>query len=210
MSAHEKSGFTAAAKKIKEDFHIQHPDAKTRCVSRKAKRAKLDHQGNRLLPTGRDPPSLHALALVGSRLNHPPKMNYGSPSGRGGNTRCDSASTYTQGAPSIFASRSFDRYTYDDDEYEESDDEMMHENEGGHYSGGSGGNSNMMMPRFGREEAEEDDEYDDEAYEAAEGAPSCEAPNTNGQPTLLEQLCSVAEQEHTAAAQMLSAFKQGF
>ena len=87
MSAHEKSGFTAAAKKIKEDFHIQHPDAKTRCVSRKAKRAKLDHQGNRLLPTGRDPPSLHALALVGSRLNHPPKMNYGSPSGRGGNTR---------------------------------------------------------------------------------------------------------------------------
>ena len=87
---------------------------------------------------------------------------------------------------------------------------MMHENEGGHYSGGSGGNSNMMMPRFGREEAEEDDGYDDEAYEAAEGAPSCEAPNTNGQPTLLEQLCSVAEQEHTAAAQMLSAFKQGF
>ena len=28
MSAHEKSPFVAAAKKIKDDFHQQHPDAK--------------------------------------------------------------------------------------------------------------------------------------------------------------------------------------
>ena len=120
----------------------------------------------------------------------------------------DDASTFL--ADADVTVESVDRRPVHYVESEESDDEMMHENEGGHYSGGSGGNSNMMMPRFGREEAEEDDEYDDEAYEAAEGAPSCEAPNTNGQPTLLEQLCSVAEQEHSAAAQMLSAFKQGF
>ena len=40
MPTTEKAGFVSAAKRIKEDFHLQHPDAKTRCVQRKGKRAK--------------------------------------------------------------------------------------------------------------------------------------------------------------------------
>ena len=38
MPAAEKAPYVAAAKRIKEDFHAMHPDAKTRCVSRKKRK----------------------------------------------------------------------------------------------------------------------------------------------------------------------------
>ena len=167
MGAAEKSGYVTAAKRIKEDFHIQHPDAKTRCVQRKGKRAKHDHAsaGGARSET---PPSLQALALVGSRLNqaiHPP------PSGPSDFRRCDSASTYS-------------------------------------YTQGGGGSSYDAPSRRDYDDDDDDEEYElrdggESDYEAA--APSAEAPSSTHQPSLLEQLCTVTEAEHAAAAQMLSA-----
>jgi hypothetical protein len=173
MLSAEKSGYVMAAKRIKEDFHAQHPDAKTRCVSRKAKRAKLDAAGR----MGRSitPPSLQALALVGSRLNQtePQGAVYGHP----GEHRCESASTYTQ--RSAFDAPS--RRSFDEEEYDDDDDEDMR------------WEANFDEPRA--------------------SAPSSDEPQMRHtamaveyQPTLLEQLCTVAENEHTAAAHMLSAF----
>ena len=172
MHAAEKSGYVMAAKRIKEDFHLQHPDAKTRCVSRKAKRAKLDAAGR----MGRSitPPSLQALALVGSRLNQTeaPGAVYAP-----AEQQCESASTYTQrsafDAPSR---RSFDE---DDDDDDDDDEDMRWE-------------ANFDEPRASAPCSDEPMRHTAMAVEY--------------QPTLLEQLCTVAENEHTAAARMLSAF----
>jgi len=168
MHSGEKSGYVSAAKRIKEDFHAQHPDAKTRCVSRKGKRAKLEHPGAGRAAQRMQPPSLHALALVGSRLNVN-ELGLASESGR-----CESASVATQRAPSSACVSSRRSYEYEDDD---------------------------------------DADSLDEGYAPA---PSSDEPVTHGagapssafayQPTLLEQLCTVAENEHTAAAHMLSAF----
>merc|ERR1719440_215316 len=83
MHSSEKSGYVAAAKKIKEQFHADHPDAKTRCISRKGKRKHESGAGGRgVVARNFNPPSLHALALVGSRLNqsvYPPAMPSSSP-----------------------------------------------------------------------------------------------------------------------------------
>jgi len=171
MHSGEKSGYVSAAKRIKEDFHAQHPDAKTRCVSRKGKRAKLDHNGAGRIARSMTPPSLHALALVGSRLNI---HEIGFPSAEG---KCDTASVYTQRAPSSAGAPSRPAYDDDDDDYDD----------------------------------------DDSLDEGLAPAPSSESPLSHSaaspasagfgyQPSLLEQLCTVAENEHTAAAHMLSAF----
>jgi len=128
MHSSEKSGYVAAARRIKEDFHAAHPDARTRSI-RKAKR-KFD--AGRVVARNLAPPSLHALALVGSRLNSSPA---------------------------------------EDEQYDE------------------------------------EDEYDE--YEEDEAmAPAAEPvyrPHSAGSLSLLEQLCTVAENEHNAAAHMLSA-----
>lgn len=169
MLPNEKSAFVAAAKRIKEEFHAQNPDAKTRCVKRAGgKRAKLDGAGRFAVPrpNNSSPPSLQALALVGSRLN---QSAYGE-----GGARCDSASTYTQGAPSFDAPS---RRSYDEEEEDDYDDD-------------------------------DDDEPELRWESSTAPAPASEAPPAIqiGGPSLLEQLCTVAETEHTAAAQMLSAF----
>jgi len=73
MSTAEKASYVAVARKIKEDFVALHPDARSRGGSRKGKR-KLDKVdgGPRVAIRNVAPPSLHALALVGSRLNQQP------------------------------------------------------------------------------------------------------------------------------------------
>mmetsp|Transcript_49856 Transcript_49856/g.99176 ORF Transcript_49856/g.99176 Transcript_49856/m.99176 type:complete len:228 (-) Transcript_49856:807-1490(-) len=70
MSTAEKASYVAVARKIKEDFVALHPDARSRGGSRKGKR-KIDkiEGGPRVAIRNIAPPSLHALALVGSRLN---------------------------------------------------------------------------------------------------------------------------------------------
>jgi len=157
MAANQKAGFVAAARKIKEQFHVDHPDAKTRCVSRKGKRK---HEGGGGGAGGRhaqarnfNPPSLHALALVGSRLNQ---------------SGASSSSPYhrsSAGSSTAWSRTAADCDDYDDDyEYDEGDDES-------------------------EVTAHED--------QRAGGA---------HQLTLLEQLCTVVENEHTAAAEALSAF----
>ena len=147
MHSSEKSGYVAAAKKIKEQFHADHPDAKTRCISRKGKR-KADGGfgggGRGVVARNVGPPSLHALALVGSRLNQSPH-------------------------PAAAASSS-----------------PWHQSSTTWSYGGDEG---------------EDEGYDEAEEEFSDGAA--------GQLTLLEQLCTVAETEHTAAAQALSAFGTG-
>ena len=71
MSASQKASYVAVARKIKEDFVALHPDARSRGGSRKGKRKleKLESGGPRVAVRNVAPPSLHALALVGSRLN---------------------------------------------------------------------------------------------------------------------------------------------
>lgn len=73
MSASEKAGYVACARKIKEDFAALHPEARSRGGSRKGKR-KLERAegGPRVAARPFAPPSLNALALVGSRLNQAP------------------------------------------------------------------------------------------------------------------------------------------
>ena len=131
MHSSEKSGYVAAARRIKEDFHAAHPDARTRTI-RKAKR-----KGDGAMRVARNiaPPSLHALALVGSRLNQSPTEDIHS--------------------------------YYDEDEDEDED----------------------MRPAPVAE------------YTFHRPPPMQVA----GSLSLLEQLCTVAENEHTAAAHMLSA-----
>jgi len=70
MSTAEKASYVAVARKIKEDFVALHPDARSRGGSRKGKR-KLEKMetGPRVAIRNVAPPSLHALAMIGSRLN---------------------------------------------------------------------------------------------------------------------------------------------
>lgn len=152
MHASEKTGYVSAARKIKEEFHAAHPDAKTRCVSRKGKR-KPQHDAPRdaKRPTS-GVPSLHALALVGSRLNDP------QPSGA--RSWAPGAEDYNPQVPSAASSSA----RFLDDDEDDLDEELDTMAAGTSESSGSGGL------------------------------------------TLLEQLCTVAENEHTAAAQALSAF----
>lgn len=65
----EKSSYVIAARKIKEEFAAAHPDAPRSRGVRKVKRKAADG-----LVLGRSitPPSLHTLALIGSRLNQQP------------------------------------------------------------------------------------------------------------------------------------------
>lgn len=157
MHSSEKSGYVAAAKKIKEQFHADHPDAKTRCISRKGKR-KADGGfgggGRGVVARNVGPPSLHALALVGSRLNQSPH-------------------------PAAAASSS-----------------PWHQSSTTWSYGGDEG---------------EDEGYDEAEGEFSDGAADGADPYQGGarQLTLLEQLCTVVETEHTAAAQALSAFGTG-
>jgi len=74
MSTAEKASYVAVARKIKEDFVALHPDARSRGGSRKGKRKldKMEGGGPRVAIRNIAPPSLHALALVGSRLNQQP------------------------------------------------------------------------------------------------------------------------------------------
>jgi len=164
MHSSEKSGYVAAARKIKEQFHADHPDAKTRCVSRKGKRKHESGAGGRgVVARNFNPPSLHALALVGSRLNqsvYPPAMPSSSPYHR---SSAGSSSTWSRTAAE---NDDFD-YDCDEDLYDdERDDEL-----------GGGATSAKQAPGAGAHHL-----------------------------TLLEQLCTVAENEHTAAAEALSAF----
>jgi len=124
MPSAEKVSYVIAARKIKDDFVAAHPDAKSRGI-RKLKRKT--ESSNRTAHT-LTPPSLHALALVGSRLNQ-------------------------------------ESDAHGDDEEEES-------------------------------------EY---SYQSSQ-APFQDHEQSNcATPSLLDQLCTVAENEHTAAAHMLSA-----
>lgn len=70
MPSGEKSKYVSAARMIKEEFVAAHPDAKSRGI-RKNKRKSVDGTGR--APKNVVPPSLHALALVGSRLNQQPE-----------------------------------------------------------------------------------------------------------------------------------------
>lgn len=116
MHSSEKAAYVNAARKIKEEFALLHPEARTRGI-RKGKRKHAE--GGSRTARGIAPPSLHALALVGARLN-----------------------------------QGFEEEGYNDD---------------------------------------------DELASASPSPASCEPPS------LLDQLCTVAENEHTAAAHMLSA-----
>jgi len=73
MAPTDKTCYVAAAKKIKDDFVASNPDAVRRGTSRKKKR-KLEGgaAGGPRVARNMTPPSLHALALVGSRLNQDP------------------------------------------------------------------------------------------------------------------------------------------
>jgi len=172
MSAHDKSGYVAAARKIKEQFHADHPDARTRCVSRKAKR-KHDGAGGPSrrgvarprLAAAAEPPSLHALALVGARLNQ------NAPSESAQYQRSSTASTYS----------TYSRPSFDDDDDAVADEQRD----------------------FGDDD-DEDDEDDERSSEHTIGAGVYGG--GGGSLSLLEQLCTVAESEHTAAARALSAF----
>jgi len=128
MPTSEKASYVIAARKIKEEFVAAHPDARSRGI-RKPKRKM---EGGARMARTLGPPSLHALALVGSRLNQ----------------------------------ESFAR----EDAAESESSFVSHEQE--HES----------------------------SFQSQQRHPlDC---NT---PSLLDQLCTVAENEHTAAAQMLSA-----
>jgi hypothetical protein len=168
MHASQKAGYVAAARKIKEQFHVDHPDAKTRCVSRKGKRKHEGGGGGGGGGGGRhaqarnfNPPSLHALALVGSRLNQSSCVPGAS-----------SVMSYhrSSAASSSAWSRTAGDYDDDDDDYENGD----------HY-----------------DEGDDESEVTTTHYQQGAGA---------NQLTLLEQLCTVVENEHTAAAEALSAF----
>lgn len=154
MHANEKASYVANARRIKEDFHIAHPEAKHRTISRKGKRKRADGGGSGgKLARNMAPASLHALALVGSRLNQSPYDSYGEPSPGGAPYR----------RPSVFY-RPHAKYADYDDEFEDE-----------------------------HEDAEDDDEATTTASVPAPGGLS-----------LLEQLCTVVESEHTATVQMLS------
>lgn len=179
MSAHDKSGYVAAARKIKEQFHAENPDAKTRCISRKAKR-KHDgsgppRAGAQRMAIGCEPASLHALALVGSRLNqNAPHAPTDSPF-----QRSSAASTY-----------SFSRPSFDEDDEPNSDD------------------GNDAYDEFDERTSEgtvRDTGGDDGGVGGASGGHGWNG-GGGGSLSLLEQLCTVAESEHTAAARALSAF----
>jgi hypothetical protein len=116
MQTAEKASYVAAARKIKDDFVRDHPDHR-RSVTRKKRKLERPDGGAGKLARNVAPPSLHALALVGSRLNQQPYAD---------------AASYPDGPP-------------------------LH-------------------------------------------SPPAQCP----QPSLLDTLCTVAENEHTAAAQMLS------
>jgi len=133
MHSSEKSGYVAAARRIKEDFHAAHPDARTRTIR------KANRKGDGAMRAARNiaPPSLHALALVGSRLNQSPTEDIQS--------------------------------YYDEDEDEVEDEDMR-----------PAPVANVAFHR----------------------PPPMQVA---GSLSLLEQLCTVAENEHTAAAHMLSA-----
>lgn len=125
--------YVAAARKIKEDFVVSNPDAR-RGAGRKNKR-KLEPTTSPSSKVARNvtPPSLHALALVGSRLNQEPM----------GNATDDEVPQPPAACP--------------------------------------------------------------EPHPQTHTAPTSAGPSCTPSPSLLDQLCTVAENEHTAAAQMLSA-----
>ena len=165
MHASEKSGYVSTARKIKEQFHVDHPDAKTRCVSRKGKR-KADGGGGGgrgVAQRSVAPPSLHALALVGSRLNQT------------SHNPADSSSPY-QRSTTTWSSAGRD----DDDDDDDDDDEYD----------------------YGQDESELTGGVTTQGPSTSTSAMSGAASSL----TLLEQLCTVAENEHTAAAHALSAF----
>jgi len=179
MSSSDKSGYVSAARKIKEQFHAENPDAKTRCISRKAKR-KHDgsgppRAGAQRMAIGCEPASLHALALVGSRLNqNAPHAPTDSPF-----QRSSAASTY-----------SFSRPSFDEDDEPNSDD------------------GNDAYDEFDERTSEgtvRDTGGDDGGVGGASGGHGWNG-GGGGSLSLLEQLCTVAESEHTAAARALSAF----
>lgn len=69
MPATEKSSYVTAARKIKEEFAVAHPDAPR---SRGIRKAKRKAAANTIAGRTIAPPSLHTLALIGSRLNQEP------------------------------------------------------------------------------------------------------------------------------------------
>ena len=162
MPAAEKAPYVAAAKRIKEDFHAMHPDAKTRCVSRKKR--KLEAAA--LAARARAP-----LGGAGGAPLYAPHQPQGG--GRyypmyAQNFNPQQTDLYRgSAASSSFGGRSDDYYDDDDEEGEEG---MGHEEGGAQYA----------RPR-----------------------PPSNAPHSM---SLLETLCTVAENEHTAAAHVLSAF----
>jgi len=158
MHSSEKSGYVAAARKIKEQFHADHPDAKTRCVSRKGKRKHEGvGSGRGVVARNFNPPSLHALALVGSRLNQ---------------SGVPSSSPYHRS--SVGSSSTWSRTVADED--------------------------------FDDDYYDDDDDQDDDRRDDGSEVTSAQEDAGGSRLTLLEQLCTVAENEHTAAAEALSAF----
>lgn len=131
MPSGEKSSYVIAARKIKEEFVLAHPDAKSRGI-RKPKRKM---EGGLRIARNLAPPSLHALALVGSRLNQ------------------ESWQSALGDAPSP-------------------------------------------------EEEQSEHNFSEHSYNSQPSQPTVPA---RVSPSLLDQLCTVAENEHTAAAHMLSA-----
>jgi len=112
MHASQKSGYVNAARKIKEQFHIDHPDAKRHMVRKgKRKRESSAVGGEGIVARNLNPPSLQALALVGSRLN-----------------QSDDPLVTSPGGPSPARLKaSFDDHS-DGDEYGQ-DDELFHSDE---------------------------------------------------------------------------------
>jgi len=162
MHANEKSSYVTTARRIKEDFHAAHPDAKTRSVSRKGKKRK--HMDGARFARNMAPASLHALALVGSRLNQSPFDVPAAPPRPPSSSYCHPA--------------------------------------------------DLRPPSSNGRELEEDEDWgddwgEDEAEDVCEDevqtTRSSTAASSAGGLSLLEQLCTVVENEHTAAAHMLSA-----
>ena len=135
-----------------------------RCVSRKGKRK---HEGGgggggggrHAQARNFNPPSLHALALVGSRLNQSVCVPGGS-----------SVSPYHRSSAASSSAWSRTAADYDDD--------------------------------YDYDDYEHGDQYDDDEVTTTHEQQGGGA----NQLTLLEQLCTVVENEHTAAAEALSAF----
>lgn len=161
MPANLKAPYVSAAKKIKEDFHLAHPDAKTRCVSRKKR--KLD-AANSAANRGRAQPSDSGDGHHATSSTSHDRVHY-----------------YPMYAQNF--------------------------NPQAHYRGSAASASS-----FGRRSDDYDDEDDDDAYEEDGYDEEGEGGRQHGgeeaapyQMSLLETLCTVAENEHTAAAQVLSA-----